>query len=355
MTSFDLIDNEIKRGMEGKNSSIPMGFNRLNKFIGIRKRIYTVIFGATGTGKSSFMAEAFILNPFDWYLKNRDISPMKMKVILFSQERSKIYTLAKWLSRKIFLDQGILIPIGKMLGWWETKLTLNEKNLIDHFKDYINELCEFVDIIENPQNPTGIYKYCKEYAEKNGRIEEISEFKRIYIPNNENEIIVPIVDTFGLTKIEKGLISKKDAIDKVSEYFQILRDFYGWSPVGISQVNRDLSNPMYSKMDSIEPNLDQIKESGRPAEDSDCVISLFQPSRYKTNDPSYQVANFIDPNTGADYFRSIKLLKSSFSESDVKCSMAFQGTTGMFRELPRKSEMEGFDYNQLFTGSYFLK
>ena len=88
---------------------------------------------------------------------------MKMKVILFSMERSKIYTLTKWLSRKIFLSEGILIPIPKLLGWWDVKLTKNEHDLVLQFEDYINELSEFVDIIEGAQNPTGIYKYVKNY------------------------------------------------------------------------------------------------------------------------------------------------------------------------------------------------
>ena len=272
---FSLLENEINRGIDGKNHSIPTGFRRLDKYVSIRKRIYTLIFGATGTGKTAFTHDAFILNPFDdWVAKGKPKA--RVKPILFSMERSKIYTQAKWLSRKIFQDNGILIPIGKMLGWWETKLTLDEKNLIDTYSDYINELCEFVDIIEGAQNPTGVYKYVKEYALSHGKEEQISEFKKIYLPDNEDEIVEPIIDTFGLMKTEKGYNSKKEAIDKGSEYFQMFRDLWGMSPIGISQINRDLSNPIYQKMDSIEPNMDQIKESGRPAEDKIKITVRFK-------------------------------------------------------------------------------
>ena len=351
--NFELLKEEIQAGLDGRNAGIPMGFNRLDKYIGLRKRIFTTVFGGTGTGKTAYVHNAYILQPFD-YLQSVKNSNMKMKVILFSMERSKIYTLTKWLSRKIFLSEGILIPIPKLLGWWDVKLTKNEHDLVLQFEDYINELSEFVDIIEGANNPTGIYRYVKNYAEKNGKFEKINEFSTVYIPNESNELVVPIIDHYGLTKPEKGM-SKKEAIDKVSEYCQYFRDVLGYSPVGVSQINRDLSSFMTKNITSFEPTLDHIKESGRPAEDSDVVISLFQPSRYKTEDTSYRINKFIDSSTGGDYFRSLKILKNSYGEADVRCGMGFMGATGIFTELPKAKDMENFDYNSLFNHSYFLK
>lgn len=353
MKEFDVLKQEVLRGLEGRNSGIPMGFERMNKYVGLRKRMYFLLFGATGSGKSAFCHSSFILNPFDWWYTHKDVTNIKLKFILFSMERSKVYTLAKWTSRKIFMDEGINIPIAKLLGWWDTKLTKDEHDLFLMYEDYINELTEMCDIIEGAQNPTGIYKYVKKYAEANGRIEELNEYDRLYHPNNNNEIVIVIADHMGLVKPEKNM-NKKEAIDKTSEYFQWMRDFLGYIPVAVSQVNRDLSNPIYQKMDSFEPNLDQVKESGRPAEDSDVVISLFQPSRYKTNDASYNnVSKFISPE-GADCFRSIKILKNTYGESDLRIGMAFHGSTGTFKELPKPKHMEGFDYESLFTGQYFL-
>lgn len=361
MTNFELLRNEIDKGIKGNNKGLPMGFDRLDRYIGLRKKIFTTVFGGTGTGKTAFVHNAYILKPFD-YLQNNKNAKFKIKVILFSMERSKIYILAKWLSRKIFVSEGILIPIPKLLGWWDTKLTKDEHDLFLCFTDYINELSEFVDIIEGTQNPTAIYKYVKDYAIKNGKFEKKDEYSTIYEPNDFNELVIPIIDHFGLTKIEKGVISKKDAIDKVSEYCQYFRDTLGYSPVGVSQINRDLSSYMTKNMLSFEPSLDHIKESGRPAEDSDVVISLFQPSRYKTEDPVYKVANFVDTSTGADYFRKLKILKNSYGEADIGCGMAFMGSTGIFKELvaPKSyKDMQDIDkqemYASIFDNSYFLE
>jgi hypothetical protein len=128
----------------------------------------------------------------------------------------------------------------------------------------------------------------------------------------------------------------------------------GYSPVTVSQLTRNLNNPIFLKMDSFEPTIDDIKESGRPGEDSDVITSLFDPIRYKTNDPSYKVDNFVDNITGGKFFRSVKLLKSTYSEDDIRIGMAFHGATGIFKELPKGKDMEGFDYSSLFNGSYFV-
>ena len=114
--SFELLKHEVELGLTGKNDGIPMGFNILNRYIGIRKSMYFLVGGLTGSGKTSFIDDAFVLNPFDWYIMQKD-SGLKLRIIYRSMERSRTYKLAKWVSRKIFLDQGIIIPVSKLLGW----------------------------------------------------------------------------------------------------------------------------------------------------------------------------------------------------------------------------------------------
>lgn len=353
--SFALLKEEIQRGQRGDNIGLSMGFNRLEKYISIRRKIMTLLIGSPGSGKSSYLHSAYILNPFDDYISGGRKN--KFKVILFSMERSKIYILAKWMSRKIFLEQGILIHIGRMLGWKGfTPLTLDELNLIDMYEDYFNELFSVVDIIEGAQNPTGIYKYVKDYAEQNGTFEKTDEYHSVYIPNDPKEIVIVAEDHLGITTLEKGQSTKKEAIDKLSSYNQYFRDKLGYCPVAVSQFNRNLSNPIFKKLDSFEPTADDAKESGRPGEDSDIILSLFDPVKYHTNDLSYgDVTKFIDSSTGAKYFRSIKLLKSNYSEDDIRIGCAFHGALGIYAELPRANDMEGFDFTALFNGTYFLK
>ena len=351
--SFEILRSEVSRGMEGKNSGIPMGFNRMNQYIGIRRRLMFLLIGSPGSGKSAFLHHCFILSPFDWYF---DTKPkFKFKVILFSMERSKVYTLAKWMSRKIFVDQGILIPIAKLLGWWDVKMTKDEHDLFLAYKWYIDELLQVVDIIEGAQNPTGVRKYVKNYAEQNGKVEQIDEYHKIYLPNDPDEIVIIGEDHLGLGKLEKGLTSKKEVIDKISEDNQYYRDFYGYIPVPVMQRGRSLNNPAFLKMDSFEPTLEDAKESGNPGEAADCVISVFDPKRLRTTDPNYDVDKFIDGSNGSNYFRSTKILKNTYGQDQLRFGTAFMGVTGMFAELPKSKDMERFEYESLFNHTFFLK
>ena len=354
MSQFDKLSSEVDLGISGGNRGIPMGFYRLNKYIGIRKRIYSVIFGPTGAGKSAFVHSAYILNPYDWYMRTcpKDI---KLHIRLYSMERSRIYTEMKWVSRRIFLDTGILIPIGKLLGWTGfERLTKDEHDLFLGTRDYIDNMEGIIEIIEGPQNPTAIKVDLKKYAEEHGRIEKVSEFHSVYLPDHPNEVVIPIADHFGLSKRESKMLYKKEAIDKVSEHFQWARDFLGYSPVGVSQLTRNLNNPIYQKMDSFEPTIDDIKESGRPGEDADLIVSVFDPIRYHTTDANYEVDQFVDPVTGGKFFRSVKILKNSYGEDDIRIGMGFQGATGIFAELPKPKDMDHFDYNSLINGDFFI-
>lgn len=254
-SNFERLRKEILKGMAGGNKGIPMGFNRLNRYIGIRKRMYYLIGGLTGSGKTSFIDDAFVLNPVDWYIENKDTSPIKLKIIYRSMERSRAYKLAKWVSRKIFLDTGREIGVSKLLGWIGD-LTEEELALFDSYKGYMDEMESIVDIIDGAENPVGIAKELKDYAMNNGKIVSTGEYKKEYIPNDENLITLVVLDHIGLLKTTKDLSSKKAAIDKMSDELRYARDFFGFSPVVVSQFNRSISNPMRIKAGDVEPQLE---------------------------------------------------------------------------------------------------
>ena len=46
--SFELLNAEVEKGLAGKNKGIPMGFDRLTNYVGIRKGMYYLIGGNTG-------------------------------------------------------------------------------------------------------------------------------------------------------------------------------------------------------------------------------------------------------------------------------------------------------------------
>lgn len=353
--SFDKLKEEVDKGLSGKNGGVPMGFDRLNRYIGIRKSMYYLVGGLTGSGKTSFIDDAFVLNPVDWALsKQGQASGVSVKIWYRSMERSRTYKLAKWVSRKIFVDYGITIPVPKLLGWTD-KMTSDEHDLFLAHREYVEQLSEMVTIIDGPENPVGIAKDLKKYALERGTIEEVDEYNKIYVPNNPNEITIPVIDHIGLLKLTKDQPTKKQAIDKMSDELRYARDFYGYSPVVVSQFNRDISNPIRIKNGDVEPQLEDFADSSQTQNDADVVLALFDPMRYKVADPSgYNLDKLVD-QYGAKYFRSLRLIKNSYGEDDVRIGLGFMGQIGMFKELPRKKDITDSDYESVINKSYFLR
>jgi hypothetical protein len=353
--SFELLNAEVDKGLNDLNRGIPMGFDRLTRYVGIRKGMFYLIGGNTGSGKTSFIDDAFVLNPVDWALSKEGVaSGIKMKVWYRSMERSRTYKMAKWVSRKIFLDQGITIPVSKLLGWNE-KMTKDEHDLFLCYRDYIEQLSEIVTIIDGPENPVGIAKELKAYAEANGTIEQLDKWNKIYIPNDPTQITMVILDHIGLLKTTKDQPTKKDAIDKMSDELRFARDFYGYSPVVVSQFNRSISNPMRIKNGDVEPQLEDFAESSSTQNDADVVMALFDPMRYKVADPSGYELEKLKDQYGAKYFRSLRLIKNSYGSDDVRIGLAFLGELGIFKELPRKKDITDEDYQSIVNKSFFLK
>jgi hypothetical protein len=352
--SFEHLAKEVELGLSDRNNGIPMGFDRLNRYVGIRKSMYFLVGGLTGSGKTSFIDDAFVLNPFDWYRSVQNRQDIKLKIIYRSMERSRTYKFAKWISRRIFLDYGMIIPVSKMLGWQKEKMTKDEHDLFLTYRDYMGELNECVTIIDGPENPVGIAKELKAHALEIGTIERLDEFHKFYIPNHENEVTIVVIDHIGLLKTTKDQPTKKEAIDKMSDELRYARDFYGYTPVVVSQFNRSISNPMRIKNGDVEPQLEDFAESSSTQNDADIVMALFDPLRYKVADPSGYNLDKLRDDFGAKYFRSLRLIKNSYGEDDIRIGLGFLGQIGMFKELPRRKDMTDDDYGRVVNKTFFL-
>lgn len=356
MSDFDDLASEVQGGMEGNNAGVPMGFQRLNNHISIRKSTKYLIGGYTGSGKTAILDDAFVLNPLDWYIRNYNTTSIRLLWVYWSMERRKNFKLAKWVSRKIFLDHGILIPVTRLMGWCsrDQRLTPDEHDLFLMCRDYIEALMDVIVMMDYPENPTGIRKYMRELYLRHGREEQLTEHKRIYIPNDPNLIVMKIKDHSGLMKKESGLANKKEVIDKASEDDRMERDYYGGSIVEVSQFNRDISSPIRLKAGDVEPMLEDFKDTGATQEDADIVLSLFDPIRYKVPDPSGYDLSMLRTREGMKMYRSLKILKNSYGSDDIRIGLAFQPVIGMFKEMPKLADMTPEIYQSILDNTYFL-
>lgn len=356
MSDFDKLSQEVEDGMNGKNESIPIGLPRLGKYANWRKQIFTLLFSSTGAGKSA-LADEMMLNACEWCMQH---SPKKIKFVLFSMERSKHYRIAKWVSRNIWKNSGIAIPIPKLLGWWKEKLTKDEHDLFLLQKTYVEELlADYIDIYEGARSGGDINRIGMEFFKNNGKYEEINEFKKIYVPNDPGRIVSFVLDHGNLIRRGQGHTTKKQAVDYTCEVMQRFRDLEGASPLWIAQVGRSISNPLRLKSDEAELTLDDVKESGDMGDACDIALSLFDPVKYnQSSKTGYNPMDFLDKENGAKYFRSIQICKSSYGEDDIRVPLAFNGFCGQFKELARKGSLSDGEYKAIVESvknrSYFL-
>lgn len=357
----DLLWDEICNGVNGKNSGIPMGFNRLNKYLGLRRSIYTTIGAAAGCGKTSLVDCAYVLNPYDWYVKNKHNSKIKFEVIYFSMERKKTYKLAKWLCMKIFKEENVLMTTDELLSWGK-KLDPKRQEMADFYiKGYFKEMTEsgIIKIIDGQQNPTGIYKFMKDNALTKGKIDEISEYEKRYIPDDDNLITNVVHDHAGKTKNENigGKYDKKLTIDKASEYYCWARDFLGYSPIMINQFNRTAYQDIqFSRKEGQDPDptVEYWKDSGNVIEDADVAISLFNPYKYNLEKyMDYNIEDFTD-GQGNNKFRGLKIIKNSYGTDNLRIGLGFLGEVSLFKELTKSSEISQKELNKVINNDFFL-
>lgn len=307
------------------------------------------------TGKTSFVDFNYVLLPYMWYVKNKETTDIKLKIIYRSMERSKRYKIQKWTCLYLYIITNGKINLDiPTLNGWEGKafdITPKLRKQIAECEEFINEMLDsgIIDLVDGAENPTGIYKNVKDFALHSGKEDLIKHNKEdgssytelVYTPDNKEQYTILVLDHIGKLKRETHggkLLSKKENIDKMSEYLGLMRDRYGISPVVISQFNRGLSDSQRMRNKTVAPEPDDFKDSGNMYEDADVAFALFNPYKLKVDeDLGYRVDKFVT-NTGYNRYRSGYVLKNSFGIDDVGIGLKFIGECGYFSELPPASE-----------------
>ena len=336
------------RILNGQLNCIPSPFKRFrNDFIGIEQSCYYCITASTKGGKSQFTSYTFIYEPLMFcYYTNKDID---LKVLYFPLEETPERILQRFISWLLFTHSKGEIRISPRDLRSTTDAVPQEildilqeeeiQNIINYFEEHI--------IFSTETNPTGVYKFCKQYAEENGTvytkpgkykdelgtIRETQVFDR-YVQNNPNEIRLIIIDTINLIDTERGL-SLKQSMDKMSEYLaKYLRNRYHYSPVVIQQQAFEGEGNDAYKLNKFKPSIANNGDSKYTARDSNIVLGLFSPFKFGLAEyEGYDIRKF------KDNIRFLEVLISRDGELGGVCPLLFDGAVSAFKELPRPNEV----------------
>lgn len=335
---FDDVLGNIKAGIRGENVGLSMGFNRLTEYLpGVQRGTYTLIGAESSVGKTAFVDNCYVFNPYDYVKQNPQF---KLNIIYFSFEIDAQIKLTKAIARKIYLDYGELLDVNYILSRGKNRIRKEHYDMVLQQASYFYELENNLHIYDVPMTPTEmksvLYEYSKQYGNWKGSY---------YFPNKgtENLYTIVVVDHVGLVKTEPGK-DKKQTIDELSAALIHFRNKCKFSPVVLSQFNRSISSTDRMKLDRVVPQTSDFKDSNNTVEDANVVLALFSPNRY-------EIENFRGYNTKliGNRFRSLSIIKNRDGEADKFIGLKFMGEVGHFSELPRASEMTEADYTAILN------
>lgn len=352
--------------LDGKFNGAPLyhSFPRLGSIVpAIPRGMQLMLLAGNGVGKSQGVIGLFII-PIYRLIKKFNY---KAKLYIFLLEdpielfEDRLFCAVMYLKYKIVIDPLELNSVKEKLVSKEVEAKFEE---VDKTVDDILSYCI---IEENIANPTGLYKYLRTisgaqgkhhtkkkmfmYEKLDGSIfekEEIvydryepddPELHNIAIVDNLNNLQEEFDKTLNKTLDTKGCISRwtKDYSRK-----QICKH-WGWSVINVMQTDlasdrKQLDFRGNVMVEKVEPNLASLGEDKTASRAHHLIFALFSPNRFGIDEyEGYNIEKL------EDKFRSLIVLKSNFSVSNVKLPMYFNGACSYFEELPKTNEI---NYNK---------
>ena len=334
MSGKDRLFNLIDKGRDGKNIGLSIGLPKLELYMdGLLPGVSYLIAAQSGVGKSTFSLYSFVYKPLMDYMAGQEVD-RDPYFIMFNLEMTQEQIYAKLLSMYIYEHFGEQITFKELFSRGkDTRLSDERYELVkqcDEFLDILDKRLIFHETVLNSEK----YKSCV--------IKDLQRFGTFnsdgeYIPDNSDQLIVVMIDHMSLCRASSGR-SKKEEMDLISSYSVQLRNRCNISPIHIMQFNRNANNPERLKQDMQEPDSSDFKDSAAMYEDSQVVIALHSPIKFKRS--SYRGYNIKEL---AHNFVACILLKSRFGTSDIAIGLAYYGDCSIFKELPRADQINDYE------------
>ena len=353
------LEERRERLLNNKLNCIPSPFKRFREdFIGIEQGSHIVVTASTKGAKSQFTSYTFIYKPLLFcYFTKADVD---YKVIYFPLEETPERILERFISWLLYdFTHGKVRISPKDLRSTVTPVSEEILELIgtDEIQDIINYFEEHVLFPTEKPNPTGMYYYCKKYAEEHGKVYTkpgkytddlgvIHNYEAFdyYESDNPNEYRVIITDTTNLIDTERGM-TLKQSMDKWSEYgAKYLRNRYKYTFIEIQQQAFEAESNDSFKLGKMKPSVANLSDSKYSSRNADLVLGLFSPFRMGLKEyEGYDITKF------RDNIRFLEVLVNRNGQMGGVCPLFFDGAVCQFEELPRpdnKSEITKI-YNYL--------
>ena len=333
-----------QRALNGLFNCLPWPFPRFKSWLpGTEKQKYIIVTANQKVGKSKFVDYVYVYETILFVMQHPEI---RAKILYFTLEISPNSKKDEFMSFLLgYLDHIYISPTDLNSVDSDKPVPDEILNLLasDRYKPYIDKYDEIVTYIDDIRNPTGINKYCRDYALAHGHVNYTDE---TYIDSNgktcrlinkddpytfddEEEIRIVIVDNASNFTQESGL-NKADTINKMSKYFITLRDHLLYTVVLVQHQAQAQEGIENRKMGLTKPSSDGLADCKTTSRDANLVLGLYSPFKYeiKTHE-GYDITKF------KNYIRFMQVLEDrDYGASGQVCPLFFNGMSSSFRELP---------------------
>lgn len=328
----------VEQGRLGHNIGLSIGSPKLETYMdGFLPGTSYLIGGASGVSKSTFTLWAFIYQPLKHFLSGEGIE-RDPYYILFNLEMTTPQIYAKLVSMYILDNFGIELRFKEIFSRGKDTILSNEHyEILQKCDSFLKVLDERLMCYDGTLTEEKYVKVLNSVLPRFGKWKE-----GIYFPNNPNQILGVLIDHMSLVKASPGR-TKKDEMDSISRASVVLRNTTRIiSPIHVSQFNRSANSDERLKQSMQDPSSADFKDSGSIYEDSNVVIALHSPHKFKLSTyKRYDIKEL------EQVFIGVFLLKSRFGTSDIMVPMGYYGDSSSYKELPKPDEI--YDYERYKT------
>lgn len=307
------------RVIRGDVNCIPSPFPSFTDcFPGIEQGKYYLVSAASKGGKSQLSNYLFLYTPLLYAYHHPD--KIRVQIFYFPLEETPEKITLRFMSWILYKYYKIRIPPIKLMSTsagevFDKKIldvlnSLEVRSLLDFYEDHVHFISE--------RNPTGCYKTVMRYAHEAGTvhrkiitienketgIKQKAEVFDYYEPKDPDEYVIILADHAGRLEQERGM-SKKETIDKLSEYFMIFRDKYNYTPVLLQQQNSDTLSLEAFKANKIRPTYNGLMDTKQTGQDCSMMLGLTNPFAFEI--PEFLKYNIVQLQRYARFLEVNKL------------------------------------------------
>lgn len=352
---YDRIIETIAKNKESKANGdyigIPYPYQRLNSYLSCIDRGQAIgILGPTGSGKSRLTRFTFLYNTFKFHME----TGYKLKIMYFCMEDSKEMTYNFVLCNYLYDKYRIKISVQELTSK-TGELPDDVYIKLAEAREYFKNFEEVVTFIDGEDNPKRIYEICREVALKLGNEEtymEVIEGVEVEQVRYESDThVIAVFDNMSNFASDDYNGNEQVAILRfVKDYMRLrLCNFYNWTCVLVLQMDFESERQSFTRngetiASKLEPSLASIGDSKRSSRSLHLIFSLFAPHRHEL--PQYPLPSKFNPEYFYDItilgnsFRSLRVIKSNYTETGMRVPLLFDGVTETFTELPQPNTPE---------------